>query len=112
MLWVCDNEGGVRPLPLSAFALKSRLANHFLLSLFEIFFLLQAFDLAYHLWCGSAKFQHEQQKQELFKFDQRIKKLEIESREIQRKLKKGIRVNDSARCLSQTSDVHLNAVLI
>lgn len=51
--------------------------------------------MAYHLWCGSAKFQHEQQKHELFKFDQRIKKLEGETRNLERKVHKGFVATES-----------------
>ena len=64
--------------------------------------------MAYHLWCGSAKFQHEQHRAEIYKFEQRIKKLEGETRDLQRKVKKGIRLNESARCLSQLGDMNDN----
>ena len=36
----------------------------------------QCFDLAYHYWCGSAKYQHELYQADIYSMEQRIKKLE------------------------------------
>ncbi|CBY19212.1 unnamed protein product [Oikopleura dioica] len=45
----------------------------------------QAFDLAYHLWCGSAQKQHETHHAEIHQIESRLKNLENHYRALRRK---------------------------
>jgi len=65
-----------------------------LFSIFSFFFfpsfsftlyLQQAFDLAYHLWCGSAQKQHETHHAEIHQIESRLKNLENHYRALRRK---------------------------
>ena len=60
-------------------------------SSFFLYFLLhfsshKAFDLAYHLWCGSAQKQHETHHQEIHQIESRLKNLETHYRALRRKV--------------------------
>ncbi|CAG5082412.1 Oidioi.mRNA.OKI2018_I69.PAR.g10120.t1.cds [Oikopleura dioica] len=46
----------------------------------------QAFDLAYHLWCGSAQKQHETHHAEIHQIESRLKSLENHYRALRRKV--------------------------
>ena len=48
-------------------------------------FSYQAFDLAYHLWCGSAQKQHETHHAEIHQIESRLKNLENHYRALRRK---------------------------
>lgn len=57
----------------------------FFLFLFFTPFSYQAFDLAYHLWCGSAQKQHETHHAEIHQIESRLKNLENHYRALRRK---------------------------
>ena len=53
---------------------------------FTLSFSHQAFDLAYHLWCGSAQKQHETHHAEIHQIESRLKSLENHYRALRRKV--------------------------
>ena len=55
----------------------------------------QCFDLAYHFWCGSAKYQHQQYQADLAQLESRVKKLELANKKLERRTLKSAPVSDA-----------------